>query len=284
MNSHIAKTLYYIEKHLDGNLDVETLSRVAGYSPYHFCRIFKMSVGESAISYAARLRMERASLNVITSDKSIIEIALDAGFETPNGFNKAFKKIFEITPTEYRDRYGNLQKFYKERIMQTAKIVEREESYVVFGRELGAYEKSADSAWKKLSESLNNWGKDFKDDSVEITLDEKEAEYLGICYDDPSVTPAEKIRYEAAIAWDQKEIDFLSTQGFETKSIPGGKYAVATYKGDYQKSLDAWMGIYAWIEQQGYTFRDIPPFEKYIDAHENVSEEKQLTEIYIPIV
>ncbi len=283
MNTQISKVLYYIETHLYDSLDVKTLARVAGYSPYHFSRVFKMCVGESVMSYNSRLRLENASLKMINADKSIIEVALEAGFETPNGFNKAFKKIFDITPTEYKSRRMNLLQSYKDKIMQTPKIVQRETTYIVYAREIGGYEKSSEIAWKRLSKQLNDFSKNFKDESIDIKLDPKEAEMIGICHDDPSITAEENIRYDASLAWGKKEIDFLSEHGFDTKEIPDGKYAMVLYQGNYANAIDSWMALYAWCEENGYTFRDYPPFEKYLNFPQYVSEDELLTEIYLPI-
>ncbi len=283
MNAQISKVLCYIETHLDTRLDVKVLARVAGYSPYHFSRIFKMCVGESVISYTTRLRLEKASFKMININKSIIEIAFEAGFETPNGFNKAFKKIFDITPTEYKSRRMNLLQSYKDKMMQTPKIVERETTHIVYVREIGGYEKSSEIAWEKLSKQLNDFSNNFKDESVNIKLDPKEAEIIGICHDDPSITAEENIRYDASLAWGKKEIDFLSEQGFDTKEIPDGKYAMVLYKGNYTKAIDSWMALYTWCEENGYTFRDYPPFEKYLNLPQDVKEEELLTEIYLPI-
>ena len=54
------------------------------------------------MTYASKLRIKQASSSIINSEKSIIEIALDIGFETPNGFNKAFKNWAGKSPAEYR--------------------------------------------------------------------------------------------------------------------------------------------------------------------------------------
>jgi AraC family transcriptional regulator len=288
LNEHIGKALYHIETHLDDVLNVKTLARVAGYSPYHFCRAFKASVGESVISYATRLRIERATLKMMNNDRSIIQIALEAGFETPNGFNKAFKKIFCLTPTEYKKQQLNLLQNYKDKMMQAPKIVTRDEKFVVYERECGGYEKSSDIAWKKLSKELNDLGEKLKnnpdsDCKDTIILDTKDAELLGICHDDPTVTDEKNIRYDAAIAWDKKKIDFLKEQGFNTKKIEGGKYAMVLYKGNYEKAIDSWSGIYNWIGENGYKFKDSPPFERYLNTPNEVSEDKLLTEIYVPL-
>lgn len=283
MNTQISKVLYYIETHLDANLNINTLAKIAGYSPYHFSRIFKMCVGESVMSYSSRLRLENASLKMINANKSIIEVALEAGYETPNGFNKAFKKIFDMTPTEYKSSRINLLQSYKDKMMQTPKIVERETTYVVYTREIGGYEKSSEIAWQRLPKQLNDFSDNFKDESINIKLEQKEAEVIGICHDDPSITSDENIRYDAALAWGKKEIDFLSEHGFDTKEIPAGKYAMVLYQGNYVDAIDSWMGLYAWCEKSGYTFRDYPPFEKYLNLPQDVSEDELLTEIYIPI-
>jgi AraC family transcriptional regulator len=283
MNTQILKVLYYIEAHLNDSLVVKTLAKVAGYSPYHFSRIFKMYMGESIISYVSRLRLEKALLKIISNNKSIIEIAFEAGFETPNGFNKAFKKIFDITPTEYKNIRISLLHSYKNKMMQTPKIVERETTYVIYVREIGGYAKSSEIAWEKLIKKLNEWNKNFKEKSIKLKLEQKKVEMIGICHDDPSVTAEENIRYDASLAWGKKERDFLSKQGFDTKEIPDGKYAMVLYKGAYANIVNSWMALYSWCEENGYTFRDYPPFEKYLNSPEDVSEEELLTEIYIPI-
>ncbi|MCF6330585.1 MAG: AraC family transcriptional regulator [Sulfurimonas sp.] len=287
MNRQIKKVLYYIETHLKDDLDLETLAKVAGYSRYHFCRIFKASVGESVISYYTRLRVEIASLKVMSYNKSIIEVALEAGYETPNGFNKAFKKIFGMTPTTYKSKQMYLLKNFKDNMMQTPKIVQRDETYIVYERETGEYMKSSQIAWTRLSEQLNNLNITLKDqqECVDMKFDSNNRELLGICHDNPSTTAPKNIRYDAAISWSKKEIDFLNEQGFETKNIPAGKYVTVLYKGnnDGNKSLESWTKIYIWCEQNNYQFRDFPPFEKYLNTLEEVSEDELLTEIYVPI-
>lgn len=284
MDATISKILHRIERDLAETLDVDSLAKMAGYSPYHFSRMFKVSVGESVMSYVSRLRLERASSDVIVSvDRSIIEIALDAGFSTPNGFNKAFKKIFHMTPTEYRSRRKVLLRSYKDSLMEIPRIVERERVYVVYTRERGEYENASEKAWKRLSEQLNKWAKGFKDTSVDISLDPKDAEIIGICHDDPNITAEERIRYDAAISWGKDEVDLLKREGFDTKEIVGGDYAMVTYKGPYAEILDSWMGLYAWCEEHGLKLRDQPAFERYLNSPEDVRKEELLTEIYIPI-
>lgn len=283
MNPQISIVLSYIENHLDDDHTNNSLAKIAGYSPFHFSRIFKTCVGESAISYISRLRLEKASLAVmLTHEKSMIEIALDAGFQTPNGFNKAFKKIFQRSPTEYREARLSMLQTHKEKLMQTPKIIEQETKYIVFAREIGEYEVSSKKAWMRLSKNLNHLIATVNEDDT-IVLDPNQADLIGICHDDPTTTAEQNIRYDAAIAWDKEKIDFLQKHGQESKTIEGGKFAVVLHKGSHEKLIESWMALYAWCQEQGYVFRDAPPFEKYLNNIQEVDEKELLTEIYIPI-
>lgn len=283
MNKQIKKVTYYIEEHLDDELDVIQLAKVAGYSHFHFCRIFKINTGESVMSYASRLRLERASIQLSLGNKSMIDVALDAGYQTPTGFLKAFKKRFGVTPSNFKNQ--TLLNDEKDIHMNNAEIVIREQAHVVFTRELGDYSKSSSIAWESLSTAMNGLGEQFKKQppKYEIVLGKGNGEAIGICHDDPEVTNEENIRYDAALAWGQKEVDILADYGFETKTIAGGKYTKVSYMGTYEDSEKAWYGLYVWIEKNGFEFRDEPSFEKYVNGFEEEDETKILTEIYVPV-
>jgi len=285
VNPQIKKATYYIEEHLDDELDVVKLAKIAGYSHFHFCRVFKIHIGESVMSYTTRLRLERASTEVYLGKKSILNIALDAGYQTPTGFLKAFKKRFGTTPTEYKSSAKELLRKYEEIKMNVPKIVTRDEVNVVFTRELGEYTKSSDIAWRRLSKMMNSLHEKFAKNPPEYTmnLEKGKAEALGICHDDPQVTNEENIRYDAALAWGNKETEVLAKYDFETKTIAGGRYAKVEYLGA-SNSEDSWYGLYSWVEKNGYTLRDEPSFEKYLNGDIDTDVEKLLIEVYVPII
>ena len=128
INQQIQKVLYFIENNLNNQLDLDDLARIAGYSKYHFSRCFKLNVGESVIDYMTRLRLEKSQFKIIQNN-SMINVALDIGYETPNGFNKAFKKIFGTTPTKYKKLKKDFLNQYKELgiyLDNSVKIVDNE--------------------------------------------------------------------------------------------------------------------------------------------------------------
>jgi AraC family transcriptional regulator len=92
----------YIRNHIHEPLDRETLASVAGFSIPHFHRVFTAHVGESAISYVRRLRMQRAGQKLRMGAVDITEVALAAGFDSHAAFSKAFKQQYGLSPSEFR--------------------------------------------------------------------------------------------------------------------------------------------------------------------------------------
>lgn len=72
-------TLVHIQTHLDDDLKLEGLARLAGVTPSHFSRSFSAKVGESPRAYVERLRLERAAVLLVVRAASVLEIALDPG-------------------------------------------------------------------------------------------------------------------------------------------------------------------------------------------------------------
>ena len=92
----------YILEHIGEPLDRETLADVAGFSVPHFHRVFRAHVGESAISYIRRIRLERAGRKLRMGAVDITEVALAAGYDSHAAFSKAFKQHFGLSPSEFR--------------------------------------------------------------------------------------------------------------------------------------------------------------------------------------
>jgi AraC family transcriptional regulator len=98
----IEEVMRYIRTHISEPLDRETLADVAGFSVPHFHRVFTAHVGESAISYVRRIRLERAARKLRMGAVDITEVALAAGYDTHAAFSKAFRQQFGLSPSEFR--------------------------------------------------------------------------------------------------------------------------------------------------------------------------------------
>jgi AraC-like DNA-binding protein len=100
----ILQALEYVEANLQTVIQVADIANAAGYSLYHFCRMFGKLTRHSPYDYLIRRRMTLASDAVILSDRKLLEIALDYQFESHEGFTRAFTRMCGVTPTEARRR------------------------------------------------------------------------------------------------------------------------------------------------------------------------------------
>jgi len=91
-----------LRRDLDGDASLDTLARRAGWSPFHLQRVFTRVVGETPKQYALRLRLEGAAARLVSTDESICDIALAAGFASHEVFTRAFRRHFGQSPTRYR--------------------------------------------------------------------------------------------------------------------------------------------------------------------------------------
>jgi AraC-like DNA-binding protein len=83
-------------------LEVEDLARAAGLSKAHFSREFRRTFGESPYVYLQTRRLERAAALLRNTDYSVAEICLEVGLQGVGSFTTSFKRMYGLTPTEYR--------------------------------------------------------------------------------------------------------------------------------------------------------------------------------------
>lgn len=83
-------------------LDLEMIARNSGLSKFHFVREFKRNVGVSPIRYLNQLKIDAAKQMLISTKATMIDVAMEMGYSDLSTFNKSFKKISNITPSEYR--------------------------------------------------------------------------------------------------------------------------------------------------------------------------------------
>jgi tetratricopeptide (TPR) repeat protein/AraC-like DNA-binding protein len=98
----VCKALEYIENHLNDPIDFEILARVFHFSPYYFHRVFSMVTGKTITAHIRDRRLERACLQLYETNKTIIEICFDCGFNSPSVFCRIFKQKYGFPPSEYR--------------------------------------------------------------------------------------------------------------------------------------------------------------------------------------
>ena len=92
----------YIHNHFDSNISLDDLSACSGLSRYYFLRVFQHHTGLTPHAYLNQIRCSHAK-SMLDNDKSISQAALDTGFFDQSHLNRVFKKIYGITPGQYRN-------------------------------------------------------------------------------------------------------------------------------------------------------------------------------------
>jgi AraC family transcriptional regulator len=92
-DKRINRVCEYIDQNINQDLTLDALSDVAAFSKYHFHRVFLVYTGMSVTRYIQLARLKRASYRLaFENEKRVIDIALEAGFESPEAFARAFKR------------------------------------------------------------------------------------------------------------------------------------------------------------------------------------------------
>src|SRR4051812_16814781 len=101
--ARMQRVLDHVDQHLDGELDLETVSRVAAFSKFHFHRQFMATFGLSVHRYVQLARLKRASHRLASKDaQSVPEVAMEAGYDAPDAFARAFRRRFGQSPSSFR--------------------------------------------------------------------------------------------------------------------------------------------------------------------------------------
>lgn len=105
----IERVIKHINSNLTSDLSLESVSSVAGFSPIHFHNCFKSATGLTLREYVEEQRIKRAANLLVSTDKSLTDIAYECGFSSQSYFSFAFKRRMKVTPREYAkqifDRY-----------------------------------------------------------------------------------------------------------------------------------------------------------------------------------
>lgn len=96
----------HIAKNCTKDLTLENVADFAGFSKYHFSRLFKQFTGQTFYKYLSEKRINHAEKLLISPDLSVTEVALQSGFTSLSAFNRMFKIVKSCTPTEYRTMYS----------------------------------------------------------------------------------------------------------------------------------------------------------------------------------
>lgn len=105
------KAIDYMEDHLTETIDYDVVAAQSYSSSYHFQRVFSILCGFTVGEYIRNRRLTLAGAELAVSDAKVIDVALKYGYESPDGFAKAFQKFHGLLPSQARSNGSNLKSF-----------------------------------------------------------------------------------------------------------------------------------------------------------------------------
>mgnify|MGYP001271519291 CR=1 FL=1 len=100
----VNRAIQHIERDLQHALTVEEVAASVHYSRFHFVRLFQGMTGETVYDYIRKRRLHEAARELLTTNKTILEIALDYQYQSHEAFSRSFKRAFGQCPRSYRQR------------------------------------------------------------------------------------------------------------------------------------------------------------------------------------
>lgn len=107
----VNQTIQYMKEHLDEPMTTEQLADLAGYSPYHFSRVFKRVTGISLRQYLSALRVESGKIELLQGPSLLVKIGMRIGLASPGTFNTRFKQFVGLSPKKFRTTTESLHRY-----------------------------------------------------------------------------------------------------------------------------------------------------------------------------
>lgn len=267
---HIQKALDYIEENLKNDMTNADLARVAGYSEYHFLRVFKETVWLTPADYIRKRRISEIVRCMAEKEQSIANLAFEYGFNSKENFVRAFKSEHHILPTDFKKMQNSL-KLYDRLIFDNTSFHVKANLVTLEPFRLVVYKSDEDFAphfWNKYN--TKHWSKKLSGGST--------VEDYGVSAWNSS---RNRLDYYIGIRSEDAHGDLTDT---EILDIPGGLYAIfhtpVSTPFNFVNTIHlTWDYIgRVWLPENGYIRTGGFELESYVEESHIFSER-----IYIPI-
>lgn len=284
-HTRMQRVLDHIDRHLDDDLSLEALSGVAAFSKHHFHRQFAATFGLSVHRYVQLARMKRASYRLaFRNAASVTEIAMDAGYEAPDAFARAFRKRFGQSPSAFRKSpewepwlaaFGPLDNA-RSKLVQ--KIFSAEDVTIrdMPATPVAVMEHRGDPA--TLGATIRRFIAWRKANG----LSPKVSATYNVFRSDPRTTPAAEYRLDLCVSTDRPIKS--DRQEVEAGLIPAGRCAVLRLVGNSDNLERAALYLYRdWLPASGEEPRDFPLYCQRLGFFPEVPEHEAVTDLFLPL-
>ena len=275
----IQKALDSVESNLFEGVSVSEIAGDTRYSKFHFHRLFVAVVGMPVGEYIRRRRLTEAAISILESEKPLIEIAFDAGYESQESFTRAFKTWFSVTPLRYRKSGIPSFSSYQMKITLTEGD-QRDMNLELVTKELEAFEVvglAKNYKLRKPNDIPELW-QEFNKRFHEISNAKSNSIFYGVCTTEGCAE--DEFQYVACV---EVQKNGNTPKGMTRLSLNKNKYAVFSVTG-VQNLPDAYEEIYGkLIPESQLELTNEPDFEFY-DHRFNPSDPlNSEIDIYVPV-
>ncbi|HEV8145547.1 MAG TPA: helix-turn-helix domain-containing protein [Bryobacteraceae bacterium] len=289
--------LAYAAAHLDEDVSLAALAGQAGLSAYHLHRAFAAVMGETPKQLTQRLRLDRAATILLLRDDSVLDVALDCGFQSHEVFCRAFLKRFGMSPSAYRER-GFITDVDPQQRRHHAAIVNR------VGPCVGLFHmsESENSERNEMSYSITKKEltpqpvlvvrKTVKRSEIAAAIGEvlprvfQYAQQNGIAFAGPPLV--RYIQVGPGMMTIEPGMPVAGSAGsgagdIVAETIPGGTVATTIHTGPYEKLPEAYAAIEQWMHAEGLKGTGVP-WESYLTDPGDYPDPKDWkTEVFWPL-
>lgn len=284
------RAIGYIEGSLEGDCDLARAAALANCSAFHFYRMFEVVTGMGPAEYLRARRLSKAAIELAAGEGKVVDVALKCGYETPEAFAKAFKRLFGMSPTEARAPGAILSTYPPIAVSVVLKGAKPMKYRIVESGPIPFM------GVKRLTDKDENEEKH----TIKAFWDEKKADgtngalcarsdgsgMYGACF--CVDLKMESIDYMIAVKDAKPELPL--PQGWCRETLPAGPYAVFESLGPMPRAImDTWKRAFGeWFPGSGYEHAGSPDFEFYPDfppgdPRGDYSAATCYTEVWIPI-
>ncbi|MFD2044260.1 GyrI-like domain-containing protein [Ornithinibacillus salinisoli] len=272
----------YIERNLEYEIEIDQVAAVAHMSKFHFQRMFHILTGVTVAEYVRKRRLTIAAQELIQSNSKVIDVALKYGYETPESFSKAFRRVHGLSPSTVKNKGQSLKAFpklsfqiqIKGDVEMDYRIVERK-AFRIMGKGIQVTTRDGENLrripefWQETNTS--QFGEELEKASGPMGV-------LGVCMEFDS--QQDLFTYFIAV-----EKNDEAPADWEEKVIPASTWAVFEAVGPLPGSIQkVWERIFSeWFPSTGYEHANAPEMEVY-PIEGKVDDDDHRCEVWIPIM
>ncbi|MGV8981686.1 helix-turn-helix domain-containing protein [Clostridium sp.] len=286
---YLQKTIDYIEENIKQPITIEECASVAGFSKYHFYRLFTLFVGVPLMEYVRKRRLFYAMQDV-NIGKRIIDIALDFEYSSERSFCRAFKNEFGKSPSKFKNRHyaipqktilkknefiilGGLNMEYN---FSDVKIEELDTMYVASSYVI------SNNPEEDVIAFMTKWMKNNNNNNIDLN-----SRQFG--FDIPVSHEETQKGFRGYEYWIKVKEGTNESKGVKLKKIDKWKYAVLRITNPFSNPLQAipagWSKLVEWVNSNGYEPNCRAECYKENYWLEEILEENGITymDVYFPL-